>query len=54
MHSAFAFYVVQTVLNDVMNLSIVKELIFAFVCFSFIQIVYFFLIRWRYISHIKG
>lgn len=53
-HSAFAFYVVQTVLNDVMNLSIVKELIFAFTCFSFIQIVYFFLIRWRYISHIKG
>lgn len=53
-HSAFAFYVVQTVLNDVMNLSIVKEVVFSFTMFALIQIVYFFLIRWRYISHVSG
>lgn len=53
-HSAFAFYVVQTVLNDVMNLSIVKEVVFSFTMFALIQIVYFFLIRWRYISHVRG
>ncbi|MGN7477914.1 FtsX-like permease family protein [Solibacillus silvestris] len=52
-HSAFAFYVVQTVLKDVMNLSIVKEVVFSFTLFALIQIVYFFLIRWRYISHIR-
>ncbi|MCH7322840.1 ABC transporter permease [Solibacillus sp. MA9] len=54
MHSAFAFYVVQMVLNDYMNLSIAKEVVFSFTSFIFIQIVYFFLIRWRYISHISG
>lgn len=53
-HSAFAFYVVQTILNDVMNLSIVKEVVFSFTLFAIIQIVYFYLIRWRYISHIRG
>ena len=53
-HSAFAFYVVQAVLNDVMNLSIVKEVVFSFTMFALIQIVYFFLIRWRYISHVRG
>lgn len=53
-HSAFAFYVVQTILNDVMNLSIVKEVVFSFTSFTLIQIVYFYLIRWRYISHIRS
>lgn len=53
-HSAFAFYVVQTVLHDVMNLSIVKEVVVSFSIFAIIQIVYFFLIRWRYISHMRS
>ncbi len=53
-HSAFAFYVVQTVLNDVMNLSIVKEVVFSFTLFAIIQVVYFYLIRWRYLSHVRG
>lgn len=52
-HSAFAFYVVQTILHDVMNLTIVKEVVISFSMFALIQIVYFFLIRWRYISHIR-
>lgn len=53
-HSAFAFYVVQTILHDVMNLSIVKEVVISFSMFAIIQIVYFFLIRWRYIAHIRA
>ena len=53
-HSAFAFYVVQTVLHDVMNLSIVKEVVISFSIFAVIQVVYFFLIRWRYISHMRS
>lgn len=53
-HSAFAFFVVQTVLNDVMNLSIVKEVVFSFTLFGIIQVVYFYLIRWRYLSHVRG
>ena len=53
-HSAFAFFAVQKVLNDVLNISIVKEVVFAFGFFVIVQVVYFFLIRWRYIAHIKG
>ena len=53
-HSVFAFYVVQTVLHDVLNLSIVKEVVFSFSVFAIIQIVYFFLIRWRYIAHMRS
>ncbi|ATP41754.1 ABC transporter permease [Solibacillus sp. R5-41] len=54
LHSAFAFLVIQTVLHDVMNLSIVKEGVISISLIACIQIVYFFLIRWRYISHIRS
>ena len=53
-HSAFAFLAVQKVLNDVLNISIVKEVVFAFSFFVVVQVVYFYLIRWRYIAHVKG
>lgn len=54
MHSAFAFLMVQGVLKDFANISIVKEVFFAFGFFVVIQVVYFYLIRWRYISHIRS
>ncbi|KOY82222.1 ABC transporter permease [Lysinibacillus macroides] len=54
MHSAFAFLMVQGILKDIANISIVKEVFFAFGFFVFIQVVYFYLIRWRYISHIRS
>lgn len=54
MHSAFAFFTVQSILKDIANISIVKEVFFAFGFFVFIQVVYFYLIRWRYISHIRS
>lgn len=53
-HSGFAFIALQTVLNDVLNISIVKEVVFAFGFFVIIQVVYFYLIRWRYIAHMKS
>lgn len=54
MHSAFAFLMVQSILKDIANISIVKEVFFAFGFFVMIQVVYFYLIRWRYISHIRS
>ncbi|MET4561623.1 FtsX-like permease family protein [Lysinibacillus parviboronicapiens] len=54
MHSAFAFLMVQSILKDIANISIVKEVFFAFGFFVLIQVIYFYLIRWRYISHIRS
>lgn len=54
MHSAFAFFMVQSILKDIANISIVKEVLFAFSFFVIIQVVYFYLIRWRYIAHIRS
>ncbi|MFJ7731963.1 FtsX-like permease family protein [Lysinibacillus sp. NPDC097231] len=54
MHSAFAFFMVQGILKDIANISIVKEVFFAFGFFVLIQVIYFYLIRWRYISHIRS
>lgn len=53
LHSTFAFVALQSVLKDVMNLIIVKEMIIAFGVFGCVQILYFYMIRWRYIAHIK-
>lgn len=53
LHSTFAFFALQSVLRDIVNLIIVKEIIVAFCLFAIVQIVYFYLIRWRYIAHLK-
>ena len=53
LHSTIAFVMLQYILKDIYNLTIVRELIIAFCLFAVIQIVYFFLIRWRYIAHLK-
>ena len=53
LHSTVAFIMLQYILKDIYNLTIVRELIIAFCFFIVIQIVYFFLIRWRYIVHLK-
>ncbi|MEG0259082.1 MAG: FtsX-like permease family protein, partial [Lysinibacillus sp.] len=54
LHSAFAFLMLQGVIKDIANISIAKEILFAFCFFILIQVVYFYLIRWRYISHIRS
>jgi len=53
LHSSFAFVALQSVLKDVMNVMIVKEMIVAFGVFTCVQILYFYMIRWRYIAHVK-
>lgn len=54
LHSIFAFIAIQAILKDIVDLSIVKEVVFAFSFFILIQVVYYLLIRWRYISHVRG
>lgn len=53
LHSTFAFIALQSILKDVVNLIIVKEIMVAFCLFAFVQIVYFYMIRWRYIAHVR-
>jgi putative ABC transport system permease protein len=53
LHSTFAFIALQSVLKDIVNLIIVKEIVIAFCLFAIVQIVYFYMIRWRYIAHLK-
>lgn len=53
-HSMFAFLALQNLLKDIYNISIVKEIVFVFLVLILIQIIYFYLIRWRYIAHVKG
>ena len=53
-HSLFAFLALQNILKDIANISIVKEIIFAFSFIILLQVIYFYLIRWRYIAHVKN
>lgn len=53
LHSTFAFIALQSVLKDIVNLIIVKEIIIAFCLFAIVQVIYFYMIRWRYIAHLK-
>ncbi|CAM3279739.1 ABC transporter permease [Filibacter tadaridae] len=54
MHSSFAFLSLQVIWDALAEISIVKELVLVLVGFTLMQIVYFYLIRWRYLAHIKG
>jgi putative ABC transport system permease protein len=53
-HSLFAFFALQNILKNFANVSIVKEVVFAFIFLVIIEIIYFYLIRWRYIAHVKN
>lgn len=52
-HSLFAFIALQNILENIANISIVKELVLAFGFLIAIQVIYFYLIRWRYIAHVR-
>ena len=54
LHSAFAFLALQVIWDALAEISIVKELVIVLVGFSLMQILYFYLIRWRYLAHIKA
>ena len=53
LHSIFAFIALQSILKDMMNLIIVKEIAVVFTVFFLIEITYFYMIRWRYIAHVN-
>lgn len=52
-HSVFAFSALQTLLKDTVNLIVVKEALVVFVLFVALQVVYFYMLRWRYIAHVQ-
>lgn len=52
-HSLFAFFALQNIMKNFVNVSIVKEVVFAFVFLVIIEIIYFNLIRWRYIAYVR-
>ncbi|PSL24167.1 putative ABC transport system permease protein [Planomicrobium soli] len=54
MHSAFAFISLQVVWDEFAELSILGEMALVLVGFTIAQILYFFLIRWRYVSHLQA
>lgn len=52
-HSAFAFLSLQVIWDSLAEISIVKELVLVLSGFTLMQLFYFYLIRWRYLVHIK-
>jgi len=53
-HSSFAFLSLQVIWDALAEISIVKELVLVLAGFTLMQIFYFYLIRWRYLAHIKA
>ena len=53
-HSSFAFLSLQVIWDALAEISIVKELVMVLVGFTLMQLFYFYLIRWRYLAHIRS
>jgi putative ABC transport system permease protein len=53
-HSSFAFLSLQVIWDALAEISIVKELVLVLAGFTLMQVFYFYLIRWRYLAHIKA
>ena len=53
LHSAFSFLSLQVIWRNLAEVSILSEMILVLIGFTFIQVVYYFLIRWRYIAHVR-
>ncbi|RNF39394.1 FtsX-like permease family protein [Planococcus salinus] len=54
LHSAFAFISLQVVWDEFAQLSILVEMALVLGGFTLAQVLYFFLIRWRYIAHLQA
>lgn len=54
LHSTFAFVSLQVVWDEFAELSILGEMVVVLSGFTVAQILYFFLIRWRYIDHLQA
>ena len=52
-HSSFAFLSLQVIWDALAEISIVRELAAVLIGFTIIQVIYFYLIRWRYLAHIR-
>lgn len=54
LHSSFAFLSLQVIWDALAEISIVKELALVLIGFTIMQLMYFYLIRWRYLVHIRA
>lgn len=54
LHSCFAFISLQVVWDEFAELSILGEMAIVLAGFTIIQLLYFYLIRWRYIAHLQA
>ena len=54
LHSSFAFISLQVVWDEFAELSILGEMAFVLAGFTIVQLLYFYLIRWRYIAHLQA
>ena len=54
LHSAFSFLSLQVIWSNLAEVSILSEMILVIIGFTLIQVVYYFLIRWRYIAHVRA
>lgn len=54
LHSSFAFLSLQVIWDALAEISIVKELTIVLIGFTCMQLLYFYLIRWRYLVHIRA
>lgn len=54
LHSSFAFLSLQVIWDALAEISIVKELLMVLAGFTLMQLFYFYLIRWRYLTHIRA
>lgn len=54
LHSAFAFMSLQVIWGALAEISIRKEMLLVLGGFTLLQLVYFYLIRWRYLAHVRA
>lgn len=54
LHSSFAFISLQVVWDEFAELSILGEMAVVLAGFTIVQLLYFYLIRWRYIAHLQA
>lgn len=53
LHATFSFLFLQAVWVDIAAMSIALEMLIVLGAFTLIQVVYYYLIRWRYLAHLQ-
>ncbi|MBO2535139.1 FtsX-like permease family protein [Rummeliibacillus suwonensis] len=54
LHSTFAFMALQVFWKGIADLSIIREIFLVLAAITCMQLCYFYLIRWRYLAHIRA